>query len=126
MSFSTSGIITIADATPADVDYAEVQNTGSKCLYSDRARDIGTPRGLEISHQTVGTGDAARLRSMVKLSNSVENGAVEGDVLEHRAHIVLDTPLRVVTKAMVTDIITQLSNFVGEATFVDQIMNREV
>jgi len=39
---------------------------------------------------------------------------------------VLDTPLRVVTKAMVTDIITQLSNFVGEATFVDQIMNREV
>jgi len=63
---------------------------------------------------------------MVKLSNSVENGAVEGDVLEHRAHIVLDTPLRVVTKAMVTDIITQLTNFVGEATFVDQIMNREV
>jgi hypothetical protein len=126
MSFSTAGDVTIADETPADVDYSEVQNTGSKCLYADRTRDIGTPRGLEISHQNVGTGDDARLRSMVKLSNSIENSALEGDVVEHRAHIVLDTPLRVVTKADVIDIVKQLTNFIDGATFVDQIMNKEV
>jgi hypothetical protein len=126
MSFSTAGTVTIADETPANVDYSEVQNTGSRCVYADRVRDIGTPRGLEISHQTVGNGDDARLRSMVKLSNSIENGALEGDVVEHRAHIVLDTPLRIVTKTDVIDMIKQLTNFLDEATFVDQIMNKEV
>jgi len=74
----------------------------------------------------VGKGDDARLRSMVKLTNNVENSALEGDVVEHRLHLVLDTPLRVVEKTDVQDVLTQLISLLESATFVDQIMNQEV
>jgi hypothetical protein len=126
MSFSTNGQITIQDNTPADVVYSEVQNTGSQCVYADRTRDIGVPRQLIISHQLLGSGDAKRLRSLVKLTNSIENAALEGDVVEARCYIVCDTPLRVVDKATVTDMLTQLENFISSSGFVDQLMNQEV
>lgn len=126
MSFSTNGQIAVLDKTPATVTYSEVSNTGSQCIYADRVRDIGVPRQLVISHQRVGNGDAARLRSMVKFTNCVENTALEGDVVESRLHIVVDTPLRVVEKTDVEDVLTQLINFISEATFIDQVMNSEV
>lgn len=126
MSFSTNGQIQVTDATPATVTYSEVSNTGSQCVYADRTREIGTPRSLIISHQNVGTGDAARLRSMVKFTNNVENSALEGDVVEGRIHVVFDTPLRVIDKDDVTDMLTQLIDLLDNATFVDQLMNSEV
>lgn len=126
MSFSTSGQVQVQDSAPATVTYSEVQNTGSKCIYSDRTREVGVGRSLEVSHQTVGTGDAARLRSMVKFSNNVENTSLEGDVVEHRIHMVIDSPLRVIEKADVEDVLAQLIDFISTGTFVDQIMNQEV
>jgi hypothetical protein len=108
------------------VDYAEVQNTGSKCLYSDRSREIGVPRTLEIAHTNVGTNDAKRLRSLIKLSNTKENPSVEGDTVEQKVHIVIDTPLRIVEKADVDDLIDQLISFITSANFVDKVMNSEV
>jgi len=126
MSFSTNGQIAVEDATPATVTYSEVQNTGSQCIYADRDREVGIPRQLTISHQKTGSGEAARLRSMVKFSNSVENSALEGDIVEHRIHLVIDSPLRVVAKTDIEDVLAQLVDFLGEATFVDQIMNQEV
>lgn len=126
MSFSTNGQVEVQDSTPATVTYSEVQNTGSQCIYADRAREIGVPRQLTISHQKTGSGDAARLRSMVKFSNNVENSALEGDVVEHRAHVVFDTPLRVVDKTDVEDVLAQLIDLLSTTGFVDQIMNQEV
>jgi len=126
MSFSTSGQVTLVDEASANAVYSEVQNTGIQCIYADRNRDIGIGRQLIISHQSVGKGDDARLRSMVKLTNNVENSALEGDVVEHRLHLVLDTPLRVVEKTDVQDVLTQLISLLESATFVDQIMNQEV
>lgn len=126
MSFSTNGQITVADSSAAEVIYSEVQNTGSQCIYADRTREIGIPRQLIISHQLVGTGEAARVRSMVKFSNSVENSALEGDVAEHRIHLVLDTPGRLVQKTDVEDVLAQFIDFISGGTFIDQITNREV
>lgn len=126
MSFSTNGQVQLQDATPATVTYSEVQNTGSRCIYSDRTREIGEPRNLEISHQSVGSGDDARLRSMIKLSNCIENSALEGDVVEHRIHVVFDTPLRVVAKADVEDVLAQMVDFLSISGVVDQLMNQEV
>lgn len=126
MSFSTNGQVEVQDITPATVTYSEVQNTGTQCIYADRTREIGIPRQLIVSHQKTGSGEAARLRSMVKFSNNVENSALEGDIVEHRVHLVIDSPLRVVDKDDVKDVIAQLIDFIGAATFVDQIMNQEV
>jgi hypothetical protein len=63
---------------------------------------------------------------MVKFSNNVENTSLEGDILEHRVHIVVDTPLRVVGKTDVEDVLAQLLDFLGNSTVVDQLMNQEV
>lgn len=126
MSFSTSGQVILQDSVPADVTYSEVKNSGDQCIYADRTREIGVPRQLIISHQEVGSGDNARLRSMVKLTNSVENSALEGDVVQHSIHIVLDTPHRIVEKSDVVDVLSQMVDFLSIATFVDQITNREV
>lgn len=126
MSFATNGQVVIQDSTPADVTYSEVQNTGAVCTYSDRSREIGEPRKLIISHQTSGSGDDLRVRSLVKLTNAIENPSLEGDVVEHGCHVVLDTPQRVVTKADITDVLTQMVNLVSGSTFVDQITNQEV
>jgi hypothetical protein len=126
MSFSTSGQVQVQDSTPATVTYSEVQNTGSQCIYADRTREIGVPRQLIISHQSVGSGDDSRLRSMVKFSNAIENSALEGDVVEHRIHVVFDTPNRVVEKTDVEDVLAQLTDLLSGGTFVDQLMNREV
>lgn len=126
MSFSTNGQVAVQDSVPATVTYSEVQNTGSQCIYADRTREVGVPRQLIISHQQVGAGEAARLRSMVKFSNSIENAALEGDVVEHRVHMVIDTPLRIVEKADVADVIAQLIDVMSDASFVDQILNSEV
>lgn len=126
MSFSTNGQVQVQDSTPATVTYTEVQNNGTQCIYADRDREIGVPRQLIVSHQLVGTGEAARLRSMVKLSNCVENPALEGDVVEHRIHLVIDSPRRVIAKSDITDVLAQMVDFISGATFVDQIMNQEV
>jgi hypothetical protein len=126
MSFSTNGQVQVQDSAPATVTYSEVQNTGSQCIYADRDREIGVPRQLIISHQKVGTGDAARMRSMVKFTNNVENSALEGDVAEHRIHLVLDSPVRIVDKDDITDVLAQMIDFISGATFVDQIVNQEV
>jgi hypothetical protein len=126
MSFSSDGQVEVQDSTPATVTYSEVQNFGDRCIYADRTREIGVPRQLVISHQKVGSGSDARLRSMVKFSNNVENTSLEGDILEHRVHIVVDTPLRVVGKTDVEDVLAQLLDFLGNSTVVDQLMNQEV
>lgn len=126
MSFSTNGQVAVTDSVPATVTYSEVQNTGSQCVYADRAREIGVPRQLIISHQNVGSGEAARLRSMVKFTNAIENPALEGDVVESRIHLVIDSPLRIVGKTDVKDVIAQLIDVISGLTFVDQIMNSEV
>lgn len=126
MAISTNGTITVQDKTPADVNYSEVQNTGAQCVYADRTREIGVPRNLIISHQSIGSGDAARLRSMVKFTNNVENSALEGDIVEQRVHVVFDTPLRIITKSDVEDVMTQLTNLLGSTDFVDKILNKEV
>lgn len=126
MSFSTNGQVVVADATPTDVTYSEVQNTGTMCSYSDRSREIGVPRSLVISHQVTGSGDSARVRSMVKFIDTVENPSLEGDTEENRIHVVWDRPNRVVTKADITDLQTQLENLMGSTDFVDKIVNQEV
>jgi len=126
MSFSTNGQVALTDSSAATVTYSEVQNSGSKCIYSDRTRDIGVGRSLEISHQQVGSGETARLRSMIKLSNNIENSALAGDVVEHRIHMVFDTPLRVCQKTDVEDVLAQFVDLLGTSGIVDQIMNQEV
>mgnify|MGYP003574335505 CR=1 FL=1 len=126
MSFSTNGSVVIADSTPADVTYSEVQNTGTSCTYSDRSREIGEPRKLIISHQTSGSGDDLKVRSLCKLTNAIENPSLEGDVVEHGIHIVFDTPQRVIAKADITDVLTQMINLVSDSSFVDKITNQEV
>lgn len=126
MSFSTNGQVQLTDSGAATVTYTEVRNTGDQCIYADRTREIGVPRQLIISHQTVGTGDAARLRSMIKLTNDVENSALEGDVVEHRIHVVFDSPLRVVAKTDIEDVLAQALDLLGTAGIVDQLMNQEV
>jgi hypothetical protein len=126
MSFATSGQVEVDDATPSAVTYSEVQNTGSMATYADRSREFNVPRKLIISHQQVGSGDSARLRSMIKFTDNVENSALEGDIVEARVHLVLDTPLRVVEKAEVEDMVAQMIDFISAGTFIDQIMNQEV
>jgi hypothetical protein len=125
MSFNTNGDVVVADAAAANVTYSLVDTTGTRSVYSDRSRGIGVPRTLEISHQETGAGDAARLRSLVKLTDCKENPSAEGDVVENRVHIVLDSSLRITEKADVTDLLKQLSNMINDASFVDKIMNKE-
>lgn len=126
MSFSTNGQVVLADATPANVTYSETQNTGTQCIYADRTREIGVPRTLTISHQEVGTGTAKRLRSMVKLSDVKESPSLEGDVAELKAHLVVDCPQRIVTATDVGHVIAQLIDLMNNATFIAQLLNREV
>lgn len=126
MSIGSNGDIVVADSTPADVTYSEVLNSGTSCVYSDRTREIGVPRSISISHQTVGKGDALRLRSMVKLQDSIENSTVEGDVVTGSLHVVYDIPQRVYEKADVTNLQAQLVNLIGSTNFVDKILNQEV
>lgn len=126
MALSTNGNIVVADSTPADVTYSEVSNTGSACVYSDRTRDIGVPRSIFVSHQKTGKDTTLRQRSMVKLTDCIENAALEGDVVNGGVHIVYDFPLRVYTKADIVDIQTQLVNLITSDSFVDKILNSEV
>lgn len=126
MAISTNGNIVVADSTPANVTYSEVSNNGSSCTYSDRTREIGVPRSLFISHQKTGKGDTLRQRSMVKLVDNKENAAIEGDVVGLGVHIVYDIPMRIIEKADITDLQTQLVNLVTSANFVDKIVNSEV
>lgn len=126
MSISTSGNVVVADATPENVTYSEVNNTGTMCVYSDRTREIGVPRTLTVSHQNVGSGDERRVRSLVKFTDCKENPSVEGDVVMGSIHLVFDTPQRIFEKADITDLQTQLVNLIGSANFVDKITNQEV
>lgn len=126
MSIGSNGDIVVADSTPANVTYSEVLNSGTSCVYSDRTREIGVPRSISISHQLVGKGETLRLRSMVKLQDSIENPTVEGDVVTGSVHIVYDIPQRVFAKADVTDLQTQLKNLISSVNFIDKILNQEV
>lgn len=126
MSISTNGNIIVADSTPANVTYSEVSNSGSVCTYSDRTREIGVPRSLVVSHQKSGKGDTLRQRSMVKFLDSVENAALEGDVVSGGVHIVYDFPLRVITKTEIEHLQAQLVSLITSANFIDKIINSEV
>lgn len=126
MGFSTNGAVVLADATPANVTYSEVSNTGSQCLYADRTRDIGVPRQLIISHQTVGSGPNARRRSMVKVTDFKENASLEGDVVEARVHMVVDIPQRIIDSADVNHMVVQLKNLIISTDFLAKLLNQEV
>lgn len=126
MSIGSNGSVVIADATPANVTYSEAQNTGTMAVYSDRTREIGVPRTLTISHQITGKTPATRQRSLVKLSNAIENPALEGDVETAALHVVFDFPHRIVEKSEISDMLVQMVNLLETANFVDKIANSEV
>lgn len=127
MSFSTAGRISLSDNTPATVNYDQSQSFGSKAIYSDRSRDIGLPRTLEISHQDSGSGTLKRTRSMCRLNDIVENAQLEGDTEGASIYLVVDRGHRLIDKADLTHMVAQLISLLGTPSdFVDKIANKEV
>jgi hypothetical protein len=118
--------ITVADATPVDVDYDLISLKDRKSERSDATRELGAPRSLIISHETTGKGLTAVDRHLVRF-NRVEEDTESDSIatISASVYLVIEAPRRIVTKTMIEDMIVQLQNFLDTAGYQDKLFNSE-
>lgn len=124
MAFSSD--ITLVDDASADVVYSQISLEKGKSIRQDSTRDLGTPRSLTISHQQSGTGMKATDRHLVRLDLVEEDtGSDVIATVSGSVYTVLECPRRIVTAAMIKDMLTQLTGFLAVEANVDKLLNSE-
>lgn len=106
MAFSD---ITIADATPTNVVFRAASSAAGKTIYSDASRSILEPRTFTVSHQKIGKGITARIRSVVRIDDTqVDTDGVSSAT--DSAYLVIDRPVSIVEAADVKHSIALVKN----------------
>jgi hypothetical protein len=124
MSFTTD-IQLIGDAA-SDQTYSQISLVGGKCIRNDSARVLGNPRSLIISHEVVGKQLKAMDRHLVRL-NLVEEDTGTDDIatISGSVYCVIEAPRRIVTEAMLSDMVTQMVDFLTTAGNLAKFLNSE-
>jgi hypothetical protein len=123
MSFPTD-IQLIGDAA-SDQTYSQISLLGGKSIRSDSARTLGNPRTLVISHEVVGKQLKAMDRHLVRLNLVEEDtGSDEIATISASVYCVIEAPRRIITEAMVSDMVTQLIDFLDAANLT-KLLNSE-
>jgi len=118
--------ITLVDDAVANVVYSQISLEKGKSIRQDSTRDLGTPRSLTISHQVSGTGMKATDRHLVRLDLVEEDtGSDTIATVSGSVYAVLECPRRIVTAAMIKDMLTQLTGFLVVEANVDKLLNSE-
>ena len=124
MAFATDITLT-GDAASSQV-YSLISTNDNKSIRRDAARALGQPRSMLISHETNGKGMTAVDRHLVRL-NLVEEDTGSDDLatVSSSIYCVIEAPRRIVTVAMMKDMLTQLIGFLSTEANVDKILNSE-
>lgn len=107
-----------------DHDYSIVSIEPYKSIRREAAAALDQPALLTISHQTSGSGLATRTRSLVRLDRTVEDG--DGNQGMQSAYLVIDSPDKITSTAILKNSVNELIDFLGTATYVDKLLAREI
>lgn len=125
MSFPTD--ITLTGDAASSQTYSQISLENGKSVRKDATRDLGEPRSLVISHTTNGSGMSAVDRHLVRLNLVEEDtGTSEQiDQISGSVYCVIEAPRRIVTSTMISDMVTQLVDFLTTAGYLDKVLNSE-
>jgi len=116
---------TIPDLTDGTVDhdYDQQYSEGRKVVRKDIASTLDQPTLLTISHAETGTGQKARLDSLLRFDRSVADAEGNEDTVV--VYLVIRNPIKVATAAQVKEVVSQMTDFLGTATYADKLINGE-
>jgi len=124
MAFTSD--ITLVDDGTNDVVYSQISLENSKSIRTDASRALGTPRSLVISHEVSGSGMKATDRHLVRLNRVEEDtGSDVIATVSGSVYLVMEAPRRIVTSAMIEDMLTQLIGFLSVPANVTKLLNSE-
>jgi hypothetical protein len=124
MSFTTD--IQLTGDAASDQTYSQISLVAGKCIRSDSARTLGNPRTLIISHEQVGKQLKAMDRHLIRLNIVEEDtGTEEIATISGSVYCVIEAPRRIVTEAMLSDMVTQMVDFLTTAGNLTKILNNE-
>lgn len=107
----------------ADHDYDTQYSEGRKVVRKDIASSLDQPTLLTISHSESGTGQKARLDSLLRFDRTVTDS--EGNEDNIVVYLVIRDPIKVATQAQVLEVVKQLHDFLGTTTYAAQLINGE-
>jgi hypothetical protein len=92
-----------------------------KAIRSNPSAPLGEPETLTISHSPRSGAVGAPLRHLVRLDLTKSN--VAGEKQTGSVYMVLEAPLTIITSAQLSDMVTQLKNFLSAGNLTKLINN---
>jgi hypothetical protein len=124
MSFATD--VTLTGDAASSQTYSQISLENAKSVRKDATRDLGTPRSMVISHTINGAGLTAVDRHLVRLNLTEEDsGADAFATISGSVYCVIEAPRRIVDATMLSDMVTQLVDFLTTSGNLDKILNSE-
>lgn len=111
MSFPDT--LTIADATPTDVDFTKTSDDSTKTIYTADLSTIGLPTTLSIMHSIAKPGVVGVDRHSVKFSKLIADA--DNRLYTLPITISISKPRQEVTETDVADGVAILKNFLTSA-----------
>jgi hypothetical protein len=111
MSFPDT--LTIADATPADVDFTKTSDDATKTTYTADDSEIGLPTVLSIMHTIAKPGVVGVDRHSVKFS--LLKADADNRLYTLPITLTISKPRQVITETEVLDGVTIIKNFLTAA-----------
>lgn len=107
--------------------YSLISVKDSTSIRSDATQTSAAPRTLKISSTVQGKGMQAIDRHLARLDRVEVDPDDDTTTVSGSAYLVLEHPRRVITEAMILDLVTQLVDFVtaDSGSNLTKLMNRE-
>ena len=124
MAFSMD-VTLIGTGTQTEL-YSQVSLENSKAIRRNPERDLGTPHVFTISHEEKGKNMEAVDRHLVRLDwKELDSGDPANAVLIASVYFVIIKPRRIITEADITEMVTQICNFLLDPANLIKILNSE-
>lgn len=115
--------LTFNNSVPAAVTYSFISSAGGKTVRKDSTRPLEEPCVMTISHEVAGKGSGAVDRHLVRFDiTELDTDGVTTAV--GSVHCVLTVPRKIITAAIIQDLVVQLKNYLVTAN-VTKILNGE-
>jgi hypothetical protein len=110
-----------------DTTYDLISISGGKSIRSDATQTLATPRSLTLNNSVVGKSASAVDRHLIRLDRVEADPDDSTSVVSGSVYMVLEVPRRVITEAMIKDMVTQLVDFVtmSSGANLEKVLNNE-
>jgi len=114
--------VTLAGDNSSTRGYSLTSIVDGKAIRSNASAPLGEPETLTVSHSKRSADPNASTRHLVRLDLTKTNGL--GESATGSVYCVIESPKTIITTAQISDMVTQLKNFLSAANLL-KLLNNE-